>query len=212
MHLAISYINEQNEDVIIDESVRPILSVKQPVFSNLNTGNLPAGKYHLLANVNIQDDVFTIERQIPFYVYQSPIDLRYKSFDEVLKELEYIASESELDALRDVEEADQQAALEAFWLERDPTPETVLNEVMTEYYRRIEFAKVNFRVGKGKRSFMSDRGKVYMKYGMPDKIFKEDMGYARTHHEVWHYDREPYQVRFTYKRAFADYVLVQPIR
>ncbi len=210
MQLAISYINEQNEDVIVDESVRPILSTKQPVFSNIDTGNLPAGKYHLIANVNINDAVFTVERQIPFYVYQSPIDLRYKSFDDVLQELEYIANKTEIEALREIPEGERQAAIDSFWVTKDPTPETVLNEVMTEYYRRIEFAKVNFWTGKSD-GFMSDRGKVYMKYGMPNKIFKQDLGYARTHQEIWHYDRAPYQVRFTYKRAFDDYVLVEPM-
>jgi GWxTD domain-containing protein len=64
------------------------------------------------------------------------------------------------------EERDQ--FIEAFWLRRDPTPDTAENEYKEEHYRRIAYA--NERFAAGIPGWRTDRGKIYIMYGPPDQI------------------------------------------
>lgn len=55
--------------------------------------------------------------------------------------------------------------LRKFWLRRDPTPITVVNERMLEHFRRVWYARRYFSKG---RQPWDDRGTVYIRYGEPD--------------------------------------------
>jgi GWxTD domain-containing protein len=95
--------------------------------------------------------------------------------------------------LKNDEERDQ--FIEAFWLRRDPTPDTFENEYKEEHYRRIVFANNHFStIIPG---WKSDRGRMYIMFGPPDEV----ESYATRDQdntpgedpssyplEVWHYN------------------------
>ncbi len=58
--------------------------------------------------------------------------------------------------------------IEQFWLRRDPTPGTPVNEFKDEHYRRIAYA--NERYAFAKPGWRSDRGRIYINYGPPDEM------------------------------------------
>src|ERR1700729_1863504 len=70
------------------------------------------------------------------------------------------------------EERDQ--FIEAFWLRRDPTPDTEENEFKEEHYRRIAYA--NERFASGFAGWKMDRGRIYIMYGPPDEITSQPAG------------------------------------
>ncbi|MBD3179581.1 MAG: GWxTD domain-containing protein [Candidatus Latescibacteria bacterium] len=58
-----------------------------------------------------------------------------------------------------------------FWLDRDPTPTTVINERVLEHYRRVYFARYLFRNEHlGFSGPDTDRGRSLIRYGMPDRV------------------------------------------
>ncbi len=65
---------------------------------------------------------------------------------------------------------DNKIALYNYWKSADPTPETNYNEVMCEFYRRIDYSEYHFSTIMGNDGAKSDRGKTYIKFGQPDKI------------------------------------------
>lgn len=65
-------------------------------------------------------------------------------------------------------DAERDNFIEAFWVRRDPTPDTVENEFRDEHYRRIAYA--NERFAAGKPGFQTERGSFYIRYGAPDAI------------------------------------------
>ena len=69
-------------------------------------------------------------------------------------------------ALKNDQERDQ--FIEAFWSRRDPTPDTYDNEYKEEHYRRIVYANEHF--GTQISGWKTDRGRIYIMYGPPDKI------------------------------------------
>ena len=55
-----------------------------------------------------------------------------------------------------------------FWAKRDPDSETEENEFKEEFFRRINYANKRFR--EGIPGWKTDRGRIYIYLGPPDKI------------------------------------------
>lgn len=58
--------------------------------------------------------------------------------------------------------------IQDFWNKRDPDPQTEENEFQEEFYQRIEYA--NKRFIEGIPGWKTDRGRIYIYLGAPDKI------------------------------------------
>ena len=58
--------------------------------------------------------------------------------------------------------------IQDFWAKRDPTPDTEENEYEAEFYRRIEYANQRFK--EGPPGWKTDRGRIYIYLGPPDKF------------------------------------------
>ena len=57
-----------------------------------------------------------------------------------------------------------------FWLERDPTPTTPVNERLLEHWKRVTDARVLFSYNNSSPFRTDDRGIFFVKYGTPDRI------------------------------------------
>ncbi|HUQ90986.1 MAG TPA: GWxTD domain-containing protein [Bryobacteraceae bacterium] len=121
---------------------------------------------------------------------------RKKREDKLRKELEtpyrkwlnedvtYIITDEERKALKNMNTDDEREQfIEAFWLRRDPTPDTQENEFKEEHYRRIAYA--NERFASGIPGWKADRGRIYITFGPPDEIEDHPSGgsYERPYEE-----------------------------
>jgi GWxTD domain-containing protein len=70
---------------------------------------------------------------------------------------------------------EQEAYLDAYWAEHDPTPGTALNEERERFYQRVDYANKNFGTAGIEKGMDSDRGRTYIRYGEPDEIRREVM-------------------------------------
>jgi len=93
-----------------------------------------------------------------------------------------------------------------FWAKRDPDPETEVNEFKEEFFRRIEYA--NERFNEGPPGWKTDRGRIYVYLGHPDKIeeilFHEEPE-VRGSIIQWYYYRFNFGVQFVDKNANGHY-------
>lgn len=81
----------------------------------------------------------------------------------------YIITDRERGAfLKICDDRQRDAFVETFWARRDPTPGTPENEFKEEHYRRVAYANEHFAAGVP--GWKTDRGRVYIIYGPPDKI------------------------------------------
>jgi len=60
-----------------------------------------------------------------------------------------------------------------YWHKQDLTPETEFNELMNEFYTRVDYCELNFKSLAGNSGAKSDRGKTYIKFGPPDSIDRD---------------------------------------
>jgi len=73
-------------------------------------------------------------------------------------------------ALRDSSSDRIARELKRFWIEKDPTPTTVLNERLIEHWQRILYARNEFVYSLDSPYGTDDRGTVWVKFGEPDRV------------------------------------------
>lgn len=90
---------------------------------------------------------------------------------DILDEARVLFQEEEYDRFQTMSAGDRALYVEKFWRDADPTPGTSRNELREEFVRRVEYANRQFHsIGKG---MLSDRGRLYIRFGEPDEIQRE---------------------------------------
>lgn len=142
-----------------------------------------------------------------FQVVWPEMPLSLRDVDLALNALQYITKPPQLDSLNRGSFERKRANLEGFWKEKDPTPETATNELMTEYYRRVDYATRTFGTLREPDGWKTDRGRIYIVHGPPSKterILSPDAGFQ----EVWSYDSLQRKFIFGDKSKDGNYDLI----
>lgn len=73
-----------------------------------------------------------------------------------------------------------------YWKSMDATPDTKYNEVMNEFYQRVDYAETNFLTITRNGGVYSDRGEIYVKFGKPDETVRDTNSDGKVV-ETWNY-------------------------
>lgn len=119
--------------------------------------------------------------------------------------LKYIVPEKELKRIDSGSKSEREQKFREFWEKQDPTPNTVYNELMAEYYRRIDYAYKEFGTPENPLGHESDQGEVYIKYGPPESKERRFPEKGKTL-ELWKYANRTFV--FEASSGFGDFVLV----
>lgn len=126
------------------------------------------------------------------------------NLDVATQMLKYIVSDAELKHIRSGSEAEREQKFRDFWKAKDPTPKTEYNELMAEFYRRIDYAYEHFTTTNNV-GYESDQGEIYIKYGPPNNIERKfPTGDPAV--EIWTYDNRKFVFQAT--SGFGDFRLV----
>lgn len=134
--------------------------------------------------------------------YGMPIGLL--NLDIAIDLMRFSLSRDELRAMRRGGRSEREAAFNAWWIERDPTPDTPYNELMAEYYRRIQEAFDRFTTPTV-NGYDSDMGATWIRYGEPASIERRLPAGSQAL-EVWDYGNRRFIFRAT--TGFGDFELV----
>lgn len=126
---------------------------------------------------------------------------------EAVNILKYIEDDKMISELLD-NNKDYQSALNAYWAKFDPTPDTKYNELMDEFFRRVDYSEMHFRSIGGDGGSKSDRGKIYLKFGEPDSIERYNDSYGKVI-ESWYYKISNKKYLFVDKNGTGTYTLVE---
>jgi len=90
-------------------------------------------------------------------------------------DVEYIITPEERQAFLQLStNEEREQFIESFWNRRNPDPESPVNSVKEEHYRRLAHADEHFASGISGRK--TDRGRIYIIWGPPDEIEPHPMG------------------------------------
>ena len=106
---------------------------------------------------------------------------------QFLSEVRYIISKKEIKIFKNTPTEERKQFIEEFWKERDPDPMTEENEFRDEYYRRIKQANHLFR--EGSSGWLSDRGRIYILLGEPERreVYPTGYSFYDPPVEIWYY-------------------------
>lgn len=167
-------------------------------------GELPIDDYTLTLSIyaapgKIDESSIPVRVTRPFYLDERMWSLK-------VDQLAYIATPSEMKALRQSDIPTRDSMWIAFWKKHDPTPNTTYNEKEVEYFERIDYAEKNF--AGGDRGWRSDRARIFVKLGAPDEIQRYPYESASFPYEVWLYYRNNLRYVFVDRHGFGEYMLV----
>jgi len=119
------------------------------------------------------------------------------SLEYALQPLQLVLSKEQFRSIKSGDAKTRKQAFRNYWRKQDPTPETALNEVMLEFYTRVDSA--DFRWGnKGERGWRTDPGRIYLLYGQPDRIVDDSLDPVHPH-MVWIYNHPDKRLVFTFE-------------
>jgi GWxTD domain-containing protein len=169
------------------------------VNEKLNEGNLV---------LTIKNEEKEIDEKINLNVvwFNKPFSLLNP--EKAIEFLSYIESDSVVSELLDEDESDYPKVLNNFWAKFDPTPETTFNEIMFEYYSRVDYAVREFRSITNNNGAKTDRGMVYIKFGNADKIERTSTSQGQVI-EVWTYSKSQRSFSFIDKTGTGNFTLTE---
>jgi len=170
---------------------------------------LPLESYTLTVRVSAADFDQTVSRVFETVWPEMPRSLQDP--EHALEALRYIVTREFLDSLSRGNESESKKNVEAFWNSKDTTPETAYNEVMTEYYVRVDFASTTFATLRQPDGSRTDRGRIHILYGPPSATRRvlDPSGYI----EEWSYGPLGRKFIFLDESRTGNYVLTstQPL-
>ncbi len=167
---------------------------------------LEPGAYTLL--MTLRDASGSRIRKIEFPVAWEDKPMSLTRFDLSVDALRYIASEEDIDDMIGFMADGGRSRFREFWSRKDPDTTTAYNEVMAEYYRRVDETILRFSTRGELDGYRTDRGRIYILFGAPvsmDRIFRPDTGPR----EVWDYPSIRKRFIFTDPSRTGEYTLSQ---
>ena len=204
--LAWKIFNQEKEEVSSALQTESAPSAKTQVFIKVEDLTLPVGTY--LVTIEAVGSMKALTSRI-FTVRWADLPVSITDVNKAIEQMKYIASPSEYDFIRSSENDDEKRKrfLE-FWTKRDPDPDTRRNELMEEYYHRVEYSNKNF--GHYMEGWRTDRGMVYIRFGSPDNVERHPFDMNSKPYEVWYYYELERQFVFVDESGFGDYRLRYP--
>ena len=120
--------------------------------------------------------------------------------------MRYVLPYSEYKQLKGKDDSEKWEAINTYWKEKDPTPETDENELLSELNERVKFSNKNFSILM--HGWRSDRGRIYIIYGEPqmvDESYQDNRGY---NYQKWVYSNGK-EFLFIDRTMSGDYTLHQ---
>ncbi|NHZ85169.1 MAG: GWxTD domain-containing protein [Planctomycetia bacterium] len=151
---------------------------------------------------------YSVEKTKDIVIRKLGISHLISNFDEALQQMRYILNSKERAEIKKVQSKKREELFKKLWKRRDPTPDTVVNELMNEYYKRVAYANIHFD------SFIdgwqTDRGMIYIIFGPPDDIEHTVLSQIQNTTEIWYYYRIQESFTFIDRDGFGNYQLVTP--
>jgi len=177
----------------------------QPILNIWDVEDLPTGNYVLVLQVidknknvlaekrkrfqrlNLKNDIQLSDLHQQGYINTFVDKIPKDSLDEEIKMLFPIASELERNTIEHqlvrLTEQMKREFIYAFWKKQNKTdPE----KARRDYLKRVRYAQSQFgtRMNKG---YVTDRGRVYLQYGLPNSINDKPSSNNSYPYQVWHY-------------------------
>jgi GWxTD domain-containing protein len=201
-------IVNQNGDIVREISdKRYVTPTVTRHYQMINISDLSVGHYVL--EMMGQNNTTTALRGSSFRIHISGLPSSVADLESAIRQLRYIARSKTIKEILGAAPMAQEPMFKKFWSNRDPDPSTPENELMLEYYSRIERTNVFF--GGFRDGWETDRGEVYIRFGAPSEIERQAYNTNNKAYEVWYYYPSNKKYIFVDEMGFGEYRLVSEL-
>ncbi len=196
---------DKNQKLIVEDSSDRAVHKFQTFSSiDIDKKNIVFGKYIL--DVTVVFGGHRVSSKTLFDVRLSTFtapSLSATNFDldEAIRQMRHAARGENLGKVLKMSQEEKAKWFNGFWKSKDPTPQTERNELMEEYYRRIDYANRYFSSG-FRQGWDTDRGMAFVIVNTPDNIERHPYESDTKPYEIWYY----YQLNL--KLIFVDYTSI----
>jgi len=173
---------------------------------------IPSTKFMALKNdfrVELIQGKDEDEVEFSFTKYKTGSSNFIRNTDSAIKQMKYILTNNERKELKEADKGKKEDLLYSFWKERDPTPDTEFNELMEEYYERVDY--VNEHFSSWQPGWETDMGMVYIMFGPPDEIRRTNPSMSNSSiYIIWSYFSINKEFIFRDQNGFGDFRLDNP--
>ena len=155
--------------------------------------------------LRISKDHWEKEKSFRVVWFAKPTYL-YK-YDLAIRPMRYILDEKTLKRVKHLSYKELEKWFKAYWKKRDPTPNTVYNELMVEFFRRVAQANRKFST-RHKEGWETDRGRIYILYGAPTRIDDHRYATQTKPYQVWVYG-DSLQFLFVDRNGNGEFNLIK---
>lgn len=199
--------NSKTGKAIVNTVTEKIDSAKNTINFRFTKVKLTLGEYVL--DVRIRDDEYKVvaESNKKFISKIIGYPSSILDLDKAIEQMMYIGTAEELDKIKSIENYDDRMnAFLEFWKKKDPTPNTEENELLYEYYRRVNYANENFK--HYFEGWKTDMGMIYIILGAPSNVERHPFEYNSKPYEIWDYYDINRRFIFVDQTGFGDYRLL----
>lgn len=178
----------------------------------VRTSELGYNQYLLILEARIGEESY--ERRIPLRISWPGSSELIPNLNEAIEQMRYLAHTGYF-PVRNYRKAlsagaeEQRKLFNEIWDQLDPTPGTERNELMDEYFYRVQVA--NRRFSGQREGWRSDRGMIYIIYGEPDAVEEHYMEINTKPYIIWYYYSVNRSFIFIDYTGFGDYQLSEPM-
>ncbi len=210
--LRVEYIitNDDKDIIFQSNEAQHLDSGKTQIFHTIKDSSISLGKYLLTISLLNHNGAVIASTNKGFYSKWSGVPTTVQDLDLAIDQLVYIASDSELDYIKDAKTKEEKTKRYIeFWKKKDPSPSTEENEVFNEYYRRIQYANDHF--SHYVKGWKTDRGMVFILLGAPNNVDRHPFDVDSKPYVIWQYYQLNKQFVFVDETGFGDYRLITPL-
>ena len=204
VEVTFQFLNK-DEDVDLDSTFT--VKTDQVVtnhYIKIDKNKLQRNKYNIVLKYKDSTEEEERRKLISFFWETTP--QTSEDITLALKQMRYIVSEDSSDKYLEADLKSQKDFFNRFWAERDPNPNTTVNELMDEYFGRVNVSNKEFSTFTN-NGWFTDRGRILIKFGHPDDVERHPFELNSNPYVVWRY----YALRkifvFIDRTGFGDYQL-----
>jgi GWxTD domain-containing protein len=207
--------NSKGDIIQSDSAWQHLGASKNSCIQSVSSSKLAVGDYIIDMIITPVDKVGTLISNCTVSISRT-FTIRWRGqpvtiteLDLAIDQLQYITDKDQIDEMKNAQPEKKGELFREFWKEKDPTPNSERNELMEEYYARVEYTNKHF--SHYTQGWKTDMGMVYIIFGPPNSIERHPFDMDAKPYEVWTYTEQTREFVFVDMTGFGDYRLQNPI-
>ena len=168
----------------------------------------PEENLSMEVSVTLKQKEISDVKEISLRIRKPGLSFFIDNVDEALDQMRYIVTDKEYKLVKKSKRKEREKLFYQFWDDRDPTPGTITNELMDQYYYRVKYSNEKF--AGFLPGWKSDMGMIYILFGPPDDMQRSFGQNSRYTYETWYYYSINRDFSFFDENGFGDFKLTTP--